>query len=444
MASHCPDHVAQARMVDFLRAFIGQSIDPPAETFIVLVNLYREHLLPQDSFNLEAELYPYLATETREQYAMEVTTRYGGRPGAVELLTFLCCHDIMNYGTRKAAVELLMYMLHFLPYHQEHTCLAFLFGNGEFRDVAWAERCWSSFDFWSLIECLDSSLRRVSTSNSVSTGLDDRPGLNLALARTTVMLLLPYHNRHNKEDLCIEFLFDRLCSPQSPLGDTGKLDIIRLVLEESAILTFLSRTDYYFEETFARRGIAILGTIIRHLGRLLGENRAIPHGEQLFRNLAFSEATGQNNQSITWDLGEWIRTDAPTLLDYFPSLTTVMQDFHDAMAAIYPLCSGSTELRSHWDRIGYPGRPGDTVSTTPLPAALFSHVVNQFSDPFLDVGLFFTMAAFSDRFMNFDLSAFFAIAEAPSPQTGDLFSDPSFDVGAFFETAEAPRAECAA
>ncbi|EJD51513.1 hypothetical protein AURDEDRAFT_159246 [Auricularia subglabra TFB-10046 SS5] len=205
------------------------------------------------------------------------------------------------------------------------------------------------------------------------------------------------------EPSCIEFLFAQLCCPQSLLGESGTHDATRLLLEASALFKIVGMPWFFgCTDDVVNRGTAILATTIRHVGRLLNSAETIRYGEPLFKQLAFSEAKRKTGEPRTWDLGEWIRTQAPGILECYPSSTTAMQDIHDALSAIYPLCADSKELRACWDRIGYPGRPGDI-----------------FTDPFLDVG------------------AFFNSAEASRVRPGNLYSATGLESAEFFSAAEA-------
>ncbi|EJD51481.1 hypothetical protein AURDEDRAFT_120819 [Auricularia subglabra TFB-10046 SS5] len=197
----------------------------------------------------------------------------------------------------------------------------------------------------------------------------------------------------------LNFLFAQLCHVPGALRQEGKLEIIRLILDEAALLKIVGETSYVaFNDESVRHGIGILAEITSSVSRLIGDATSFDDGVQLFAKLAFAEAKGQNNETVTWDLGEWTRTLAHALIENYPSAATSMQDFHNAVVAIYPLCAGSSELRAHWDRIDYPGRPGDI-----------------FTDPFLDVG------------------EFFANAEAPRVHQRSIFADSTLDLAEFFD-----------
>ncbi|EJD51509.1 hypothetical protein AURDEDRAFT_149724 [Auricularia subglabra TFB-10046 SS5] len=174
----------------------------------------------------------------------------------------------------------------------------------------------------------------------------------------------------------------------------GKLKIIRLILDE-VVLPKIVGVTCHIDDDDRRDGTGILAEITSSVGGMIADATSFHDGVQLFAKLALAEGKGRNNETVIWDLGEWTRKRAPALFEHYPSARTSMQDFHNAMAAIYPLCASSSELRAHWDRIGYPGRPSDI-----------------FTDPFLEVG------------------AFFATAEAPR------FADSYLDLSEFFDTAE--------
>ncbi|EJD51508.1 hypothetical protein AURDEDRAFT_159242 [Auricularia subglabra TFB-10046 SS5] len=216
------------------------------------------------------------------------------------------------------------------------------------------------------------------------------------------MVLSAEHDTFGCDRWCIEFLFAQLCCPQSLLGESGTLDVTRLLLERSAIRKIAGVHGYFgYSDDVASHATAILATTINHVGRLLNSAKTISDGEQLFKQSAFSEVNRKTDEPIIWDLGEWIRTQAPDILENCPSSATAMQDIHDTLSGIYPLCADRKELRACWDRIGYPGRPGDI-----------------FTYPFLDIGAFFTSA------------------EAPRERPGDIFSTSSLDLADFFDVAE--------
>ncbi|EJD51476.1 hypothetical protein AURDEDRAFT_159207 [Auricularia subglabra TFB-10046 SS5] len=217
------------------------------------------------------------------------------------------------------------------------------------------------------------------------------------------MLLAPWHGRFGLENWCIEFLFARLCRPESLLSKEEYSNVIHLVVEESALLRIVGILHYFvYDEDLVSRGAAILQSILTYIGRLLGDARTLHYGDRLFAKVVFSEHGGTvADEPATWDLGDWMRNRAPEMLRFCPSSTAAIQGIHDALTAIYPLCAGNNKLRALWDRIGYPGRPGDI-----------------FTDPFLDVGAFFTSA------------------EAPRAHRSDIFSASSLDLAGFFNVAE--------
>ncbi|EJD51511.1 hypothetical protein AURDEDRAFT_111694 [Auricularia subglabra TFB-10046 SS5] len=219
------------------------------------------------------------------------------------------------------------------------------------------------------------------------------------------MLLLPRHPPTSFEHLSIHVLFAHLCHLPRALRQQEKLEIIRLILDEVVLLKIVGVTPYPIYDEYAGHGAGILAEITSSVGRLIGDATSFHDGVKLFGKLAFAEGKGQNNGTVTWDLGDWTRTRAPALIEDTPDVGTSMVVFHNAMTAIYPLCAGSSELLAHWDRIGYPGRPGDV-----------------FTDPFLEVG------------------AFFANAESPRVtrrvRPRSIFADPYLDLAEFFDIAE--------
>lgn len=377
VATHFPCRLTQPRMVEFLLPYIRRTSEYLPRVLIFIAHCYRAHLREGTSFslnNLESHLYEALVnSETREEYATEVNVKYGGAGGAIELLTFLCCNHVHDYVTKTAAIGLLIELLDNLP-RREHRCLAYLFGSNHLCDVAWPESPWSWSSLSNLSRCLENSRRHPFQPTSARTQSDDRE-FDFALAFTSVMLLSPGHDVFGTEEKSVAFLFGYLCQPSSPsIPDSdGKLRVIRLILETGALLRIVGMPEYLnYDDNDIQYGLGVLTAIITDLGRRLREGATDREWEQLFQALAYTDVKGENGASRTWDLGVWLRTQSFKILkDYYASATS-MQSVHDALVEIYPLCDANHELRAQWDRIGYPGRPGDI-----------------FSDPFLDVGAFF-------------------------------------------------------
>ncbi|EJD51479.1 hypothetical protein AURDEDRAFT_159210 [Auricularia subglabra TFB-10046 SS5] len=179
------------------------------------------------------------------------------------------------------------------------------------------------------------------------------------------------------EDPCIRTLFGVLCHPKSHVDDAGKLNIVRLILEEAALQSIVGpviRSSLIDDRRFKFNGTGILAAITSSICSLLGAPETRPQGEQLFKQLAFTEVHRKSTVLI-WDLGEWIRTHSDALTGVISVDSIWMQSFHDSMTEIFNMCATNDPLRTAWNRIGYPGRPGDV-----------------FSDPFLDIGAFFGQA----------------------------------------------------
>ena len=119
---------------------------------------------------------------------------YGGTSGAIELLTFLCCHGVIEDVTKAAAVELVMELLEHLP-RREHRCLAYLFGSSDLWYPTWKDRHWSWRPLFYLSASLETSCLHPFEPSSVRTLSDDRQ-FDLALARTVVILLSPRNDRY--------------------------------------------------------------------------------------------------------------------------------------------------------------------------------------------------------------------------------------------------------
>ncbi|EJD51502.1 hypothetical protein AURDEDRAFT_149722 [Auricularia subglabra TFB-10046 SS5] len=255
-----------------------------------------------------------------------------------------------------------------------HRCLAYVFGDISLRYASWTDRHWPSHSLWCLTRLLEQWLRPSSPRNrDTFAGSTHEREFNLLLVQTAVMLLSQRHQRFGLENWCIEFLFAQLCRPESLLSKDEHSNVIHLVLEESALLRIVGILPYFgYDENMVSCGVAILESVLTYIGRLLGDARTLHYGDWLFAKAVFSEPGGT---VATWDLGEWIRNRAPEILRLRPSSTAAIQGIHDALTAIYPLCAENDELRALWDRIDYPGRPGDI-----------------FTDPFLDLGAFFSSA----------------------------------------------------
>ncbi|EJD36749.1 hypothetical protein AURDEDRAFT_129877 [Auricularia subglabra TFB-10046 SS5] len=275
---------------------------------------------------------------------------------------------------------------------------------------------------------LDRSLR--DTSNAVTNqtspeALERRRGFVLSLTRTVVMLLARQDPSDDPWGL------------SSLLDNDERNDVIRLALEESA-LTGITLATSHTDEPDPKTIVETAAAIIRHISHLLRDVDYAQEGEKLFGLLARVEAKPTEGINLPWDLGEWIRNSAPSILEWYPDAGTAFQEFHEEMVAIYPMCARRSTVAAHWDRIGYPGRPGDTLS-----------------DPFLRLGAFFENAeeSFSERAMqqgeissnhSLDLGAFFDVAEASHQHPRDFVSaaraqSASLTLGAFFHMAEGFR-----
>ncbi|EJD51515.1 hypothetical protein AURDEDRAFT_120836 [Auricularia subglabra TFB-10046 SS5] len=389
IAEYFPDPVVRLQTFKLLLPYVTDANGGP-EVMIVLVQKFWSYLKRDPSFNLEAELYRRLSRKMREDYARKVTVRlntlqgqilvsnlpkhdYGGHGGPIEILTFVCCDDPIpaladdddvSYdgpsarmsGTvgRTSAVDLVMSLLQFRR-RSEHPCLAYLFGLGELQTAAWDNRDWSRDQLSCLLNCLEPSLRRGCLHLTAS---NPQPGFMFALARAAVMLL-----SHS------EF------SAPSRLNAGEKACIIRLILEQTALPQITAhgrRLSVPVGRETIGYGIRILETITSYVRQLLEGESTVLQGRTLFGLLATSEVKRGSGYAAIWDLGLWLRGLRPDLV---PGATQSLQQFHEEMTAIYALRLRSRPITEYWERIGYPGRPGDI-----------------FSDPFLDISAFFYIA----------------------------------------------------
>ncbi|EJD51456.1 hypothetical protein AURDEDRAFT_159188 [Auricularia subglabra TFB-10046 SS5] len=363
VATYAPDHISHPRMTRFLLDLITPGSHRAAEPFIVLVNKYWDYVMSNHAFRLERELDRRLSPGMRKGYAAKVD-EYGGKSGSVELLTFLCGNGAMDDIAVTAAIELVMHVLEPTWLIWEHPCLAYLFGNSDLRPFAWAGRAWSSDQINSLSRSLDRSLRNTLyavTNQTSPEALGRRRGFVLALTRTVVMLLARQGPLDDDECVRVRFLHAQLCHPRSLLDNDERNEVIRLALEESA-LTGITITTVFTREPDAEAVVETAATIIRHISHLLRDADYAWEGEELFGLLALVEAKPTEGKNEPWDLGEWIRNGALSILERFPETTPAFQGLHEELVAIYPLCAQSSTVAHHWDRIGYPGRPDDTAS----------------------------------------------------------------------------------
>ncbi|EJD36751.1 hypothetical protein AURDEDRAFT_174198 [Auricularia subglabra TFB-10046 SS5] len=122
VARYAPDRISHPRMVEFLLNLITSDSPKSAESFIILANKYWDHVTSNRAFRLERELDRRLSPEMHKRYAAKIADEYGGKSGAVEILTFLCVNGVMGNVAMTAAVELVMHILDTTYLPQYHPC----------------------------------------------------------------------------------------------------------------------------------------------------------------------------------------------------------------------------------------------------------------------------------------------------------------------------------
>lgn len=275
VSKYLPDQLAQPRMLEFLLPYMPNPEKHRINRLILLSNRSRKHLRTTNSFNvgnLEVHLYESLRPETRKAYATAITVKYGGTAGAIELLTFFCCHGVIDDNVIPAAVELVMDLLDHLP-HGDHRCLAYLFGSSKLWYATWKNRHWSKDTLLYLSASLLMSCLHPCEPSSVRTLSDDRQ-FDIALARTGVMLLSQHYHRTGWEFSWIKFLFGHLSqSPLPSLPDNNEQsDIIRLIIWNAALLGIVGSPDWRaFHPATDIWSTAVLAAIICDLGSRLRE-----------------------------------------------------------------------------------------------------------------------------------------------------------------------------
>ncbi|EJD44727.1 hypothetical protein AURDEDRAFT_166211 [Auricularia subglabra TFB-10046 SS5] len=383
----CPDVVSQPRALRCLLKYLRGVHDTAAYSVIVVARRYWRYLLHDTTFNLEAELWDSIGIRSQRQYLMQVQSQ-------LELLVFLAVRA--PPGLEKACFDLLVEALHSEEANIEHPCLVYAFGSD---DAAINQAAWPMpprpFQPSSLAKALP--LRQYGVyawDRSVPPAPQHRADFGLSSARTVVHLLSAAQPRLSSSrrfrygsnwvalstvELCVRYLHNCLCRPRSMLAADARSQLIRLIVETSALVRasdFEARCGASSPEPSERGIINVLTAIARHVLQLLGTGSTDPAstttGARIFCLFSFSEAKDSNGATVSWDLGRYLREIAARLPGRDPSAEVSMRRLCSVISALGSFCSTRDDLRAAWSRINPPTDGGyslpsgmSTISISP-------------------------------------------------------------------------------
>ncbi|EJD45008.1 hypothetical protein AURDEDRAFT_165881 [Auricularia subglabra TFB-10046 SS5] len=372
---HCPENVIQPRGLQHILSLSSFTYTLSPHSVIILASRYWHHLKDDGSFYLHKELRQRLDPLSEEEYRSQVAARFGGHSGIIELLVFLLTSAQPEVLT--ASFDLIFRALDAEAEIRQHPCLVYAFGSEDARIVsaAWERRPWT----YQQVRSLEKALPLVQYHSYYGCGRRPPAGFQHEctferfLARTLIRMLsaarpwalnvfhLPGGSEHvSNLELCVRCIYAQLCDTRSGLGHTSRLDLVRLLLQESALARvcemWLHRRLSRPEPTTERPVINILTVVARQIAQEMGGVGS----SQLVRLFLFAETKNQHGESVTWDLGAYLRELSACLAEQDAYTAVSLRRLLSALRELERLCDAQDDLRASWNRIDLAGSAGHT------------------------------------------------------------------------------------